>query len=855
MAATTLQILHVGDFELEAGALDRVPKLAAVVEGLERQHENTLIVSAGGNFFPGPLLTAGGDVGVVTALRAVQDARFGLPADVDGDGVADSFAELAAAPGRIDVAMLNAIGLHASALGNQEFELGTGMLAGAIGTEGTDGGVDGAQWLGVEFPYLAANLDVSRDANLLPLATGEIRDAAAYAPTLGDLDAAADGAKIAPAAIVTVGGERIGIIGAITPDLDIVSSPGDTAATGQGGAAALAAILQPVIDDLRAQGIDKIILLSHLRGLDASEALAPLLSGVDVIVAGGTDAPATDTYPIRTAGADGDPLLIVSTAANYEGVGRLVLTFDDDGRITFEDAEASGVFATTDATIAELWGDGAAAFAPGTKGALVADLVDAARDVIVVKDGEILGRTDVFLEAGSEHVRAEETNLGDLTTDANLAVARAFDGDVQVAITNAGAIHESIGQVLRASDGTTQFLPPAANPLAGKAAGDVSRLDVESALRFDNPLVLLTITRAQLLATLEHGLQGADPGGVSGQFAQVSGVAFSFDLDRPAGARVVSAALVDGDGNVTDVLARDGVLEGDPDAPIRIVTISFLVDGGDGYPLGRFAAAQPDFADRVDLATDAGPVGEQDALADFLTRHHAETPYAVADTSAAGDTRIENLDVRDDDVFDRPHVLVGTEIGDRLVGGAAADTLSGGEGDDRIEGAGGDDLLLGGTGFDLLSGGDGADFILAGAFGDFVDGGAGDDRLLAGNRGTDLIRGGAGHDLLHGGQDADTLEGGDGADTLSGDRGDDLLTGGAGADRFVFAPMQGRDVIADLDPGEDRILLAAGMEYRIASTPGGHALLVFADDQQVELLGWTAAEIQPVIADLVLFAM
>lgn len=842
MAAITLQILHVGDFELDTGALDRIPRLAAVLEGLAREQANTLIVSAGGNFLPGPLLTAGGDPAVEAALRAVQEARFGLPED--------SFSALSAGPARIDVAILNALGLQASALGNQEFDLGTEVLAGAIGADGAADGVGGARWLGVEFPYLAANLDASGDANLRPLVTDAILDAGAYSPTPGDLDGAADGAKIAPATIVTVGGERIGLVGAITTDLDIVSSPGDTSVTGQGGAAALAAILQPVVDELRAQGIDKIVLLSHLRDLADTEALARSLAGVNVIVAGGTEAPAADTYPIRTQGADGDPMLIVSTRAEYEGVGRLALTFDDDGRIVFDDdaAAVSGVFATTDATIADLWGDPAAAFAAGTKAALVTELVDSARDVIVAKDGDILGRSDVFLEADAGSIRAEETNFGNLSTDADLAAARAFDPSVQVAIKNGGAIRDSIGQVVHRADGTTELLPTAANPLAGKQAGDLSRLDIENALRFDNPLTLLTITRAELLATLEHGLRAADPDGISGQFAQVSGVAFSFDPGRPAGSRIVSAALVDADGNVTDVLAQDGVLEGDPEAPVRIVTITFVADGGDGYPLSGYAA------DRVDLVDGDGPVTEQDALADFLHRFYAETAYAVADTAAEDDRRIQNLDARGDDIPDRPRNLTGTDYGDLLLGGGAADTLSGGEGDDRIEGAAGNDLLLGGIGFDFLAGGDGADFLLGGGFGDFLDGGAGDDLLLAGNRGTDLIRGGDGNDRLHGGQDDDTLEGGAGADRLSGDRGDDLLAGGDGADRFVFAPLHGRDRIADFDPGEDLILLAPGMAYRLEVAASGNAVLAFAAGTQVELDGWTVAEIQPFIADAVLFA-
>lgn len=144
MAAVTFQIVHVGDFELETANLDRAQRLAAIVDGLVRQQPDSLVLSVGGNLFPGPLLTAGGDPAVEDALTAAEDARFGLPAG--------SFAGLAAAPGRVDVAVLNAIGIQASALGNQEFDQGTGVLAGAIGTDGAGLGVAGVRWLGVEFP-------------------------------------------------------------------------------------------------------------------------------------------------------------------------------------------------------------------------------------------------------------------------------------------------------------------------------------------------------------------------------------------------------------------------------------------------------------------------------------------------------------------------------------------------------------------------------------------------------------------------------------------------------------------------------------------------------------------------------
>lgn len=842
MAGLTLQIVHVGDIELDTGTLDRIPRLAAVVEGLTRQQENSLVVSAGGNFLPGPLLRAGGDPSVAAALTAAENARLGLPADIDGDGAADALGGLAAGPARIDVAILNAIGLDASALGNQEFDLGSGVLADAIAPDLAGGDLATVRWLGTAFPYLAANLDTSRDPALAPLTTDAVLPTDAFAGTAGDPDGAADGVRIAAATVATVGGERVGIVGVTTPLLELVSSPEPTTVADTPDTAALAALLQPVIDGLRADGIDKVVLLAHLDDLAASEALAALLAGVDVVVAGGTEAPDPDAYPIRLSGRDGDPVLVVATDAADETVGRITLTFDDSGRVVAVGDAA--LFETDAAAVAALWGD-ADPYGPGTAGGQVAALVDAARTVIAAKDGDILGRTDVFLDGRPGRAEVEETNLGNLATDAELAAGRAADGTVLVAIKNGGAIRASIGRVVPDGQGGLATQPPAANPDSGKAAGEISRLDVESVLPFDNPLQLLTVTRAQLVQTLKHALGALDEGGIVGSFPQVAGIAFSFDPDAAAGARIRSAAIVDDQDTVVDVLVRDGALVGDPALPVRIVTIAFLAEGGDGYPLADFAAADPVFADRVELSAT-----EQQALAEYLAANFAETPFAAAETGAAGDARVQNLAARDDGVLDAPHALVGTVAGDALTGAAAADTLSGAGGDDTIDGGAGDDLLLGGDGFDILLGGDGADFVLGGDFADVIDGGAGGDRLLAGNAGTDRIFGGAGDDLLHGGQDGDTLEGGAGADTLSGDRGDDLLVGGAGADRFVFAPGQGKDRILDFDPDEDRIVLAAGMEWQAVAVEDG-LRLDLSGGGSVLLAGWTPG---PDLADLILFA-
>ena len=490
-----------------------------------------------------------------------------------------------------------------------------------------------------------------------------------------------------------------------------------------------------------------------------------MLSGVDISIAGGSDtllANADDAlrpgdvaagpYPVVTTDFNGNPAVIVSTDGEYSYVGRLVVTFDADGILV--DAEGNpiddtadldpalnGPIATTDENVEALW-DGEDAFAAGTKGALTKELTDAVAEVVNTKDGNVIGETEVFLDGRREQVRTEETNLGNLTADANLEVAQGYDDTVVVSIKNGGGIRAPIGEVVN-DGGETVFLPPQANPDAGKEAGQVSQLDNENALRFNNELTLVTLTPEQLLEVLEHGVAATEDGATPGRFPQVGGIQFSFDPSRQAresdpdtgeqttaGERVQSVAIVTGDALVPVV--EDGeIVDGAPEA-IRVVTLNFLAGGGDGYPFAFFAAQDPAFADRVDLVgelTDPGlvdfaaPGTEQDALAEYFAENHpvgGGTPFDAEETPIEEDTRIQNLEFRDDEVLgvekigtDGDDNLIGTPGADTLIGLAGNDTLSGLKGADNLDGGDDDDLLMPGlnSGTDSVNGGEGNDTV------------------------------------------------------------------------------------------------------------------------------------------------
>jgi 2',3'-cyclic-nucleotide 2'-phosphodiesterase (5'-nucleotidase family) len=485
----------------------------------------------------------------------------------------------------------------------------------------------------------------------------------------------------------------IGLVSATTPILGTISSPGDVGISPSpfGGVPtsqqldSLAAVIQEDVDNLIAANpsVDKIVLLSHMQQLDIERALAGRLSHVDIIMGGGSNTRLVDSddrlragdvsqgeYPEFYTDLDGNDVALINTDGNYKYVGRLVIEFDEFGNLipASYDTSVSGVYATDAQGVADLG---------GTAIPEVQAIADQIAAFISEQDGTFFGTTDVFLNGsrsggGTDGVRTQETNLGNLTADANLALAKSMDPSVLVSIKNGGGIRASIGEVVVPPGATEPVrVPPSGNPLSGRPEGGISQNAILSTLAFNNGLSLLTLTKQELREILEHGVAASndDPGNSPGRFPQVSGVNFSFDVDRPAGDRVVSAAIVDEDGNTLSELVRDGQVVGDPADTIRIVTLNFLADGGDGYPFpdpastsaARVNLLQPADAPRTGVADFSPDGGEQDAFAEYLAASFpVGSGFAGVDTDPSQDSRIQNLSFRLDDVL--PEKVRGNKV-------------------------------------------------------------------------------------------------------------------------------------------------------------------------------------------------
>ncbi|MCI2425013.1 5'-nucleotidase C-terminal domain-containing protein [Candidatus Acetothermia bacterium] len=156
---------------------------------------------------------------------------------------------------------------------------------------------------------------------------------------------------------------------------------------------------------------------------------------------------------------------------------------------------------------------------------------------------EVVGIAAVMLDGEREDIRSRETNLGNLVAD----VMRKRTG-ADIAIQNGGGIRTSID------------------------VGPITLKEIFTVLPFDNYVVALELTGAQIWQALENGVGDVSP---TGAFPQVSGMSFIFDPTRPCGDRVVEVII--------------GGKPLDMDRTYIVATNCFLAAGGDMYAMMREA--------------------------------------------------------------------------------------------------------------------------------------------------------------------------------------------------------------------------------------------------------------------------
>ena len=434
---------------------------------------------------------------------------------------------------------MNTMGYQAMAIGNHEFDDGPQMLAKLAD--------------GVTFPVLGTNLDVSAESTLA--------------------------GKLYTITEITVSGQRIGLLGLTTPDTSFSSKPGPNVIFNDPTASAQAAVTA-----LQAEGIDKIIALTHL-GYNEDIALARAVNGLDVIVGGHSHTfiytptvPVTFTPPIypkygamNPAGAyptlehapNGDPVLVITEYCWSAFLGKLKVTFDSEGKVAsfqgdpiylantiVKDPVVTAMMAPYDVKVQEMY-------------------------------ATVVGTTTVDLpvDVGGEQVcRTGECLLGDLVTDAILwkinstsnpeifQDPRSAVDPYQIALMNGGGMHA---------------------PLTGTiSVGNI--LDV---LPFGNTIATFQITGTHLISSLDSGLSRFGSASGTGRFPQVAGLRYTFDPRSPAGTRLISV----------EVRTEAGYVPLDPKQIYRVATNDYVRTGGDSYTIFRdFAIFPYDFGPPLD---------------------------------------------------------------------------------------------------------------------------------------------------------------------------------------------------------------------------------------------------------------
>lgn len=549
-----LTVLHNNDGESQLIAASGAPnfggvaRFASVVER-ERTLATTgfagdgcderavITLNSGDNFLAGPELEAS-------------------RANDDGTGVVDGFDPW------YDVIALDQIGYDAFGIGNHEFDFGPDTLAEFIGDFGDDA------------KFVSANVDFSGEPNLQSLV---------------------DAGSIVPSLLVQKGSRMIGVVGATTPRLPNLSSPGEVTVQ------QLDETVQTVnaaATQLRADGADIVIFISHLQNINEDITLLREISDVDIAIAGGGDeflgeygnlylpddatrqlppilgtdeAPVVGTYPIVVPDADGDLVPVVTTNGDYKYVGRLRARFDADSSFIGVDPRRSRLIRVADAAIAP---DGVTADA--TLQADVVGPVGAYVDSLATLE---VATTSTQLNGVRDDVRTKETNVGDLLTDAYLYVAGReaanFNIDTTapfVALTNGGGIRND------------SLIPSDASALPYQ----VTAADVGSIAPFSNFVVVFeAMDAATLKQILEHAYSGLPD--VEGRFGQVAGMTVTVDAGQTAQV-VENGAVVTPGSRVQRVVLDNGTVIIDNGqvastaVPVNFATIDFLANGGDGYP-------------------------------------------------------------------------------------------------------------------------------------------------------------------------------------------------------------------------------------------------------------------------------
>jgi 2',3'-cyclic-nucleotide 2'-phosphodiesterase/3'-nucleotidase/5'-nucleotidase len=319
-----------------------------------------------------------------------------------------------------------------------------------------------------------------------------------------------------PYKIVEIDGIKIAFIGIATPETAYKTKPDIVADIEFKDPVE---ILPTYIDKVKSEGAQIVIALTHLGAAQDSktglitgevEAVAKNVTGLDAIIAG---------HSHQTVAGTINNIPIVQAYYNGRSLGNLKFELD----------KTTNEVAAVTPSVIELYKNTEWAEDTTTKAILEkysAEIKPILEEKIGVVNVEMIKEDD------------KGTLLGEWSADLMRKVA-----GTQIGIQNGGGLRSTIEK------------------------GDLTVGDMYVFMPFDNTLVTVNLTGAQLKAAIENGINNEELGIA---FGQIAGVYVQYDLSKPFGERVIAMALENGD-------------KIDMDKLYSVVTNDFMITGGDGY--------------------------------------------------------------------------------------------------------------------------------------------------------------------------------------------------------------------------------------------------------------------------------
>ena len=450
------------------------------------------------------------------------------------------------------VETLNRIGLEFNSVGNHEFDKGSTELlrlqnGGCKITAGqTDPNSCKGAAVGTPVPFEGAKFKWL-SANVIATATGK-----PLLPAYG---------------IKTLNGVKVAFIG-----MTLKATPTIVTPTGVAGLEFRdeAQTVNALIPELRAQGIESIVVLVHEGGFQtgtlgdingcqgnlAGSAIAGIVSkldnAVDLVVSGHTHAAYNCSLPNLT----GRVIPVSSSSAFGRVLTDIDVTIDPATRDITKAVVTNRLVLRNDPAVVA---DAVVQKIVAEYGKLVSPIANA-----------VLGSITADLPA-SRADGACNMLAGNLIADSQLAATQpATFGGAVMAFMNGGGVR---------SPGFTF-----ASSTAGEGNGNVTYGEAFTVQPFGNSLVTMTLTAQNIKDFMEEQFAGClGQSATATRFALPSaGFKYTWDGAKACGARISNVTLTAGASPSETLVDAAGVVQ-NPTKPYRVTVNNFMADGGDGY--------------------------------------------------------------------------------------------------------------------------------------------------------------------------------------------------------------------------------------------------------------------------------